>query len=147
MTHLEVPNLASLRLSLIYARGGMLLSMPLILGCLTVRRITRVAFNLMDDFASFYTAFHGKDQSLSMSINKPIVFYAAKRSSWAFNSFPAILPFSAIDKLHFQAELWPGVSEALLLHLVACMPAISTLHIKHSQHTKDEGTEGLMHLA
>ena len=144
MSHLDVPNLASLRLSSIFAVAGTHLSTSPIPGCLAMRTITHVAFSLMGDFTSFHTAFHGSDLSLSMGIRALMVGDVTERSSWAFNYFPAILPLSSVDELHFQAELWPGVGETLLLHLAGRMPEVSTLCIKHNH---DEDAEGVMDLA
>ena len=143
MSHLEALNLASLRFSSIFAVGGTHLSTSPIPGCLAARTITRVAFSVVGDFVSFHTAFHGNDLSLSMGIRALIVGDATERSSWAFNYFPAILPLFSVDELHFQAELWPGVGETLLLHLAGCMPAVSTLCVKHNKRDHDEGPEEL----
>ncbi|KAM5542307.1 hypothetical protein V8D89_004180 [Ganoderma adspersum] len=151
MTRLEVPNLASLRLSAILAKSGALLSTPLIPASLAARTpVNRLAFDMLGNFATFCAAFYGADLSFSMHINAGTIPDPAETSTWTSDDLPAILPLSAVDELHFGAELWPGVGELLLLRLAAHMPAVSTLVIKHNQgHSSDEDTvtDGLMHLA
>ena len=149
MTRLEVPNLASLRLSSISAKSGTLLSTPLVPGSLAARTVNRLAFDVVGNFTAFYAALYGADLSLSMNVTAHTVSDPAERASWALDDFPALFefPLAGVDELHFQTQLWPGVGEPILLRLAAHTPALSTLVIRHNQGYEDTLTDGLMSLA
>ena len=147
MTHVEAPNLASLRLSSIRAMSGALLSTPLIPGTLAARTVNRLAFDLGGDFATFRTAFHGKNLSLTIDI-RATGAQDADASRWAFDDFPTILALSGVEEFHFQAGWWDSGAEHLLPHLAARMPNVSTLFVRHNDRDRDsEDTERLMGLA
>ena len=148
MTRLETPNLASLRLSSIFARSGTWLSTPLIPSSLVARTISRLAFDVGGNFSHFRANFHGNDISLTMDISATEV-QDTERSRWAFDVFPTILPLSSVEEFHFQARRWDMIrgAEHLLPHLAARMPNVSTLFIKHNERMHKGDKARLMDLA
>ncbi|KAM5542316.1 hypothetical protein V8D89_004189 [Ganoderma adspersum] len=148
MTALEVPSLAYLDLSIVFATRRALPSTPLLPDALTTRTMRRLALDVESDFASFHAKLHGSGTSLKVDLST-FGIPDEERPQWAV-AFRAMLPpLSAIEECHVQASQWAAPYD-LLPHLATCMPMVSTLLIKHDLSDDDgdeEDVEGHMALA